>query len=193
MRVLLSLIATLIVSTCVIAQNPDDSHFQAVYRTSAGYDFVGNKNGIIFSAYLLHGMQFTPKTFLGGGFSFPVFSNITKYANELNHTVRHINDSTVYFKEDSYNSVQTRSQLFIDFKYHFYDKNLTPFMETTIGGIGLMSGKVYLNNTVAFGIKIYAGHIAFLYDFYCRNGIKPRHFFGARLSGTWGKGMFTHR
>ncbi|MBR2195927.1 MAG: hypothetical protein IJ911_09970 [Salinivirgaceae bacterium] len=196
MRVLLSLIATLIVSNCVIGQNTNDINFQAVYRGSAGIDITGSKkNGAQMSLFLVNGLQCSPKVFLGCGFAFPFAAEPEKNENEVKPTAYHYNDSTIYYEvvdcgnENGFDALG--GQLFVDIKYHLFDKNFTPFIETTIGGGRKLTGDNFFNSTAAVGIKLYPGNIAFLYDLYYVD--KPYHFFGARISATWGKGMFTHR
>ncbi len=180
MRKILLLIVALIVTANVIAQDTE-SDFQKVYCGAGGVELsAGKRNSTELSFFLVNGVQLTPKLFLGGGFAFPFAADTEK--DESNEPSE-LNDCCY---EDSFGG-----QLFVDLKYHLYDANFTPFIETTIGGGSKFSGEKFFNNTMAASIKFYPGNIALIYDFY--RGNKINNFFGVRISAAWKKNMFARR
>ena len=204
MRRILSLIAALFVSVVAIAQNTDNQ-FHTLYRGSAGTEYSFNANDEQLSIFVVHGAQLTPKLFAGAGIGFPFVADIAD--EEPKHWVEYYYGKTAdyYEKEPGiweiryydttacYNEKEHGTmggQVFLDLKYHFYDKNITPFIETTYGAGRKFCGDNFINCSVALGIKIFPASTAFIYDLYYKD--RPVHFWGVRLSASWGKNMFKH-
>ena len=201
MRKILSLITTLVVSSNVIAQNADNQ-FRIVYRGSAGLEYSLNADDEQLSIFVVHGAMLTPQLFAGAGIGFPFVADIA--SEEPKHWVNYYSAAYYYEKEPgiwdirfentaSYHEKEHGTlggQVFLDLKYHFYDKNITPFIETTYGAGRKFCGDNFINCSVALGIKIFPASTAFIYDLYYKD--KPVHFWGVRFLATWGKGLFTH-
>ena len=201
MRVLLSLIATLIVSACAFAQNTDNQ-FHITYRGSAGFEYFQNEDDEQLSIFVIHGAQLTPQLFAGAGIGFPFIADIAN--EEPRHWVDYYSDAYYYEKEPGIWDIRYENtasyhekehgimggQVFLDLKYHFYDKNITPFVETTYGAGRKFCGDNFINCSLALGIRIFPASTALVYDLYYKD--RPVHFFGARFSASWGKNMFKH-
>ena len=201
MRVILSLIAALIVSASAIAQNTDNQ-FHKAYRGSAGWEYSLNEDDGQLSIFVVHGVQLTPQLFAGAGIGFPFMADIAD--EEPRHWVDHYSSAYYYEKEPGiwemrYGNTASYhekghgtmgGQVFLDLKYHFYDKNITPFVETTYGVGRKFCGDNFINCSAALGIKIFPASTAFIYDLYYKD--RPVHFWGVRFSASWGKNMYKH-
>lgn len=208
MRKILSLITTLVVSASAIAQNADNQ-FYKVYRGSAGWEYSLNEYDGQLSIFVIHGVQLTPKLFAGAGIGFPFMADIADeeprrwvehyhykdsikyyyyYEEESRTWEKRYYNNEVYYTEKEHGTMG--GQVFLDLKYHFYDKNITPFIETTYGAGRKFCGDNFINCSVALGIKIFPANTAFIYDLYYKD--KPVHFWGVRFSASWGKNMFKH-
>ena len=210
MRVILSLIAALIVSASATAQNADNQ-FNVVYRGSAGLDYSLNADDGQLSIFVVHGAQLTPQLFAGAGIGFPFMADIASeeprhwvdqyhYKDSIAYYTLHEKEPGIYERRYHYYSDEVYyhekehgtmgGQVFLDLKYHFYDKNITPFVETTYGAGRKFCGDNFINCSVALGIKIFPASTAFIYDLYYKD--RPVHFWGVRFSASWGKNMYKH-
>ena len=175
MKPFLSIIAALVFSVSAVAQNVDNQ-FRITYRGSAGLEYSLNADDEQLSIFVVHGAQLTPKLFAGAGIGFPFMADIAD--EEPRHWVvsHHYDDSSNYYydyyekepgiyerrnhyynDEVSYYEKEHGTmggQVFLDLKYHFYDKNITPFIETTYGAGRKFCGDNFINCSVALGIKI---------------------------------------